>query len=252
MDSLAAFKDRVRTARDFCLDLLFPIQCLGCEQEKTWLCEDCFHAIPFQSTQCCPECGREEPVGRYCRTCYYGKHIKGILVAGSYRSHLLKKTIKTAKYQMVRDLTYPLGRFLALFLAGLRNRSGGPDSPAAFSFPEHTLLVPVPLHTRKYRWRGFNQSALMANTLSLESGYEIRTDLLKRHKQTVSQSKLTREKRLKNVSNCFTYTGPADLSHKNIILIDDITTTGATLNECAKTLKNSKAKEIWGLVAAKN
>jgi len=244
-------RDRARQVRDFLLDLIFPIECLGCGKSGTWLCSDCFRSIPFKTEQSCPECGQANDLGSYCRKCRRPKPLAGILVAGSYRFPLLEQMVKKTKYNMIKDLTYYLGNYLHLFLTGIKNRSAAPDCPAFLTLPQHTVLVPVPLHSRKFRWRGFNQAAEIAKTLANENGLELRTESLVRHKNTRSQTRLDRQTRLKNVSGCFRWTGKS-LAGKNVILIDDITTTGATLNECAGILKANGAGEVWGLVVAKN
>lgn len=244
-------KDRARKTRDFLLDLIFPIECLGCGTEKTWLCDKCFRSIPFKTEQACPECGQSRQLGTYCRACRDKRPISGILVAGSYRFPLLEGMVKKTKYHMVKDLTYYLGRYLHLFLTGLKNQTPAPRQPAAFTLPEHTILIPIPLHPRKFRWRGFNQAEEIAKTLANESGWPLQALSLIRRKNTRSQTTLNKQKRLRNITGCFQWPGKT-LKGKNIILVDDVTTTGATLNEAAKILKQNGAGEVWGLVVAKN
>ncbi|MBU4216276.1 hypothetical protein L6270_02600 [Candidatus Parcubacteria bacterium] len=114
---------------------------------------------------------------------------------------------------------------------------------------ETILIIPVPLHNKRLRWRGFNQSEKLAHFIANKSQIKINTENLKRIKFKKPQASLKKEARLKNIQNVFTWQG-AKLNHQNIILVDDVTTTGATLNECAKILKANGANEVWGLVLA--
>lgn len=107
------------------------------------------------------------------------------------------------------------------------------------------VLVPVPLHPQREKMRGFNQARLLAEQLGLPA------EMLKRIKNKHPQAELPREDRLKNLKNSFKISGKFDLSNKKIVLVDDVCSTGATLNECAKVLRQAGAKEIWGLVLAR-
>jgi len=111
-------------------------------------------------------------------------------------------------------------------------------------------LVPVPLHIRRERWRGFNQSQLIAEKLSDKFGIEIDCHGLKRVKHGKAQAKLSKSERWENIKGSF-FWEKESLSGRNIILIDDVVTTGATLNEAAKVLKENGAGEVWGLVVAR-
>ena len=107
----------------------------------------------------------------------------------------------------------------------------------------------MPLHKKRQRLRGFNQSEQLARAISKNFNLEINHNLIRiKHKK--AQAKLHEKNRWENIKNCFSYQGK-NLNNKNILLIDDVATTGATLNECAKVLKENNAKEVWGLVVAK-
>lgn len=114
---------------------------------------------------------------------------------------------------------------------------------------KNILIIPVPLHPKRLRWRGFNQSEKIADIIASNLQIPIDSTSLKRIKFKTPQAKLKKEDRIKNISNNFNWHGNK-LNQQNIILIDDVTTTGATLNECAKVLKANGAKEVWGLVLA--
>ena len=112
------------------------------------------------------------------------------------------------------------------------------------------LVVPVPLSRKRRRWRGFNQAELLARAVAQNYGLTLDSNNLIRIKHKKPQAKLNEIHRLANVKECFAWRG-GDLNKKNIILVDDVVTTGATLNECAKVLKAAGAGQVWGLVVAK-
>jgi len=112
------------------------------------------------------------------------------------------------------------------------------------------LVVPVPLSGKRLCWRGFNQAELLARKIAENYGLGLDANNLIRIKHKKPQAKLDEVHRQENIKGCFVWRGN-NLNKKNIILIDDVVTTGATLNECAKILKASGAGEVWGLVVAK-
>jgi ComF family protein len=127
---------------------------------------------------------------------------------------------------------------------------------ADFSFPdfdqaEYSLLIPVPLHVKKLRQRGFNQSLLLARALGKKYKLPVNFSLLKRSKFTLTQTGLHKNEREKNIKGAFIVTDKEKISGKKIILIDDVYTTGATINECAKTLIKAGAEKVAALTLAR-
>lgn len=113
------------------------------------------------------------------------------------------------------------------------------------------ILVPVPLHPRRLRARGYNQSLLLARELGYLTGLPLNENSLARKLNTPPQARVTSvSKRRENVRGAF-YCGNASLTGKYVILIDDVTTSGATLDECARVLKGSGAISVWGLTFAR-
>ncbi|HEX7586089.1 MAG TPA: ComF family protein [Patescibacteria group bacterium] len=210
--------------------------------------------------QVCPKCERFIiDSGKLCQSCKRTTlknkdfFLDALAVAAKYRENNLSRVVHFYKYNLVQDLHIPLGRIMAK--AFLDN-----------SLPLPDLIVPVPLHPRRLRWRGFNQSELLANYISenLTPGMKIPVlnDLLIRKKHTTPQMKVRKySERKENIQNAFALNPPlpsgervgvrGKLKNKKILLIDDIATTGATLNECAKVLKNAGAKKVFGLVLAR-
>ena len=118
------------------------------------------------------------------------------------------------------------------------------------SLPENSCIVPVPLHPAKLKERGYNQSESLAEGFASFTGFEICDDLLTRTKHTGTQTALDHEQRALNVLNAFRYSGEKSLSGRPFIIIDDVMTTGSTISECAKALRDGGAGEIIVSVVA--
>ncbi len=240
-------KNHVLKWRGFLFDIIFPIECLGCGKEKVWICDDCFKKLNHNYTQYCLNCKTSNKFGEFCDVCEEFFDINGIMIAGDYQNKLLAGIIKAMKYRFIKDLSQNLGKFLSQFLF-LQIAKETSNKPAFLSDIKNVLIIPVPLHKKRQNWRGFNQSEELAKIIAKKFDLTISLDL-KRIKYKKPQTKLKKQKRKENVKNCFAWAGQ-NLQNKNIILIDDVTTTGSTLNECAKILKQNNAGDVWGLVLA--
>lgn len=273
----------------FFLDLIFPIECLGCGSEGEWMCQKCFGRMRFNDAQYCFHCKKEKTFGRFCPSCREFYHLDGILIAGDYEDKLIVNLVKGLKYRFIKEAAYPLSRFLILFLKDLIHRNapffgdldGGQNQllnnkrslPKILVNFKDCLIVPVPLHPRRLRWRGFNQAEEIARGVAEHFNIKMADDILLRKKHSQPQVNLNMEERAENIKGCFKISSPYGrvspkvlvvaqgegegegevkyLSNRNIILVDDVATTGATLNEAARVLKENGAAEVWGLVVAK-
>ncbi|MFA5367262.1 MAG: ComF family protein [Dehalococcoidia bacterium] len=149
----------------------------------------------------------------------------------------IRQAIIQMKYHNVRTLADPLSRFLAEYLSEHR-----------MSFD---IIIPVPIHKRRLRERGYNQTALLARKLSRISRIPLMERALVRTRHTPSQAKSESvEQRRENIRNAFACVSRS-VSGKHILLIDDVCTSGATLNSCAASLKSAGAASVWGLTLAK-
>lgn len=236
------------------IDFLFPKECVHCHKEGNWLCQDCYDSIISKSCQECYNCLKESIAGAYCHNCAKLFALDGILAACKYSDKALGHAIKAYKYKFVKDLAQDLGKLLADFysteiVSKLSQESCQSDQNLSF-FREPILVIPVPLAGRRLRWRGFNQSALLAQYLAERFSYEYMENILFRKKFRIPQAKLSSRERQANVANNFGCTDQDIIKDRNVILVDDVATTGATLHECARILKNAGAKRIWGLVLA--
>ena len=170
------------------------------------------------------------------------------------------KTLEDHKIFMVRSL----GRFddyykelIHLFKYGKKTPLGkrlarrlGETINGDHSFLESDFLIPVPLHKSRHRERGFNQSEIVAQEISKLTGLYVLKNALKRKKNTKDQTNLSPQQREENVKGAFVVTQPDMINGKNIILVDDVITTGATLSECARMLKQAGAEKILGMTIA--
>lgn len=227
-----------RRLKAFILNLLFPLECLGCGNEGTWLCPACFRRLKFSPNK---KNSRLKTAA-----------LDRIFIAGDYDDALLADLIKKFKYHFITAIGKPLADFLILYwsgqiaLATLNDSHAASDSQiAAADF----IVIPIPLSIRRLRWRGFNQAEILARKFAANFSYPLSLGLT-RQKHRAAQASLDENRRLKNISGVFSYTGQS-LAGRNILLIDDVATTGATLNEAALILRAQGAKKICGLVLAK-
>ena len=225
--------------------LFYPGQCMVCREsicpEDDQLCLACWQSLSKAvAGDYCRRCGREVSafgiVNGRCGFCQDKQfHYDGIVRAGVYES-TLRSIILAFKFSEKTELR---GR-----LAGMLKHA---ILSASFC-DEIDMIAPVPLHWRRRLWRGFNQSCLLAKSLKF-SDIPISTDLV-RIRNTVQQWDLTAPQRRRNVKGAFAVRKGHLFDDKTILLIDDITTSSATLNECAKTLKAAGAQKVYTAVVA--
>ncbi|MEK9129988.1 MAG: ComF family protein [Patescibacteria group bacterium] len=227
---------------NFFLDLLFPIECIGCQKENIWLCEKCLKKINLNLKNFCPICRKPARMGCICQKCLSHSPFKNIFIVSFYKEKIIKQAIHTFKYKHIRDLAKPFGEIIINFLY---------QSKTNLLFDNSYFLIPVPLHRKRLFERGFNQSELLAQIIAQQLGISTINNILKRKQNTKSQTKLKEKERRKNIKNAFICLHPENIKNKNIILLDDILTTGSTLREAARVLKKAGAREIIGLVLAK-
>lgn len=220
-----------------CLNIFFPKRCVNCKKSvENFLCLDCVKKIEKVKTPLCPSCGKISKFSKFCSSCRTG-NLTGIITAARYESGPIKEMIHHLKYSGIIELIPPLGE---LIVERLKR-----DFPTG-----KIVVVPVPLYKKREFMRGFNQSELLARyvskCLSLSGGLA-----LERVRNTESQVKLSGEMRRINLKNAFRCVDRELVSGKTILLIDDVTTTGSTLDECAKILCDNGAKRVFGVVVAK-
>ncbi|PIU68608.1 MAG: ComF family protein [Armatimonadetes bacterium CG07_land_8_20_14_0_80_40_9] len=240
------------------IDLVFPPRCLVCgkKSEETF-CPDCQEKIKKISPPFCVSCGKKAEgvivMPSLCGQCRVRPPcFSSARAIGGYEG-TLREAIHKFKYQGKKRLAIDLGKLMVEYLR--KEKEDFPQTPIKeHQFPpyqEIDCLVPVPLHPSRLRERGFNQSELLAEVIRKDLGIPLLNDTLLRIKATQSQTKLSREERIKNVKGAFAIIDADSFSNKTILLIDDMFTTGETINECAKALKEAKVKKIAVLTLAR-
>lgn len=218
------------------LDLVYPPRCAGCGRPGAWFCPACqAEAAPLPLTRC-PACG--SPAGERGGPCYRCRH-PGSPLNGIFATAIFEPPIRPAIHR------FKYGG-LSVLAGPLAGRLG--DTWLAAGLPGD-LIVPVPLHPGREAERGYNQAVLLATALGVRLGLPTTADLLVRARPTASQTTLKIHERHANVAGAFACRGRAD--GQRVLLVDDVCTTGATMEACAEALRNAGAAAVWGLAVAR-
>ena len=226
----------LRQVKTAFLDLLLPLKCLGCGREGDLICPSCRQSLPGIRLPLCQRCGATVSEGNLCRSCiHYPLTIDGIRSVFLFQS-TVRQAILQLKYRHLKTIAAPLGQLLAEHLS---------------SHPlKGEMLVPVPLHPKRLRERGYNQASLLAKELGKLFSLPVVEDTLVRVRDTISQaSTASAIERRRNVKDAFVC--HEGLEGKQVLLIDDVCTTGATLDACSTALKAAGASSVWGLTVAR-
>jgi competence protein ComFC len=216
--------------------LFFPRWCIGCGKEGDYICGSCRENLPVITPPICPLCGRPQTQTAICRSCREESPETDGIRSPFLFDGVIRRAIHELKYRNLRTLAPALAGCLYDYLK--ENLVPG------------DVLMPVPLHRKRQRERGYNQSALIARELGRLSGLPVVTDCLIRRSHTLAQARSAGvNERKKNVSNAFACLD-SRLRDRRVILIDDVSTSGATLDACARVLKSAGALTVWGLVIA--
>jgi len=225
------------------LDLLFPKRCAVCRTFGSFLCSNCFSYLTFQQEDNCLVCNRPAIDGITHPRCS-GKYVIDGVSASLVYNPTVRKMIKAFKYQpYLSSIKTTLGE---LFYEGLIQKQ------AFVQFvSQECILVPIPLHAERLRKRGYNQAELLANEIGKQFHNDVR-NCLDRVKNTSSQFSLKREDRLANIKDAFSFRQKyeKDISDKDILLVDDLVTSGATMLEAANVLKRNGVRKVWGIALA--
>jgi ComF family protein len=237
---LAVAYTSFRKFSQFLLDLLYPPCCVNCKTTNEWLCQDCFKRIAFITFPVCERCGASISTDGLplCVQCKNNplQSTDGIRSASYYEDNPIRPAIHFLKYRNHRGLASILGKIL---IEAYRRYNLKAD-----------VIVPVPLHPSRLRERGYNQSQLLANEIGIFFNLPVDTDTLQRVRKTKSQMELEVNERRQNVLNAFVCRSKK-LAGQKVLLVDDVCTTGSTLDACAAALKEGGAASVWGLTLAK-
>ena len=213
------------SAFKFILDLLFPSFCVNCQKEGSFLCAWCEEKIIIKRL----------PIRLPA-----APKIAEIYAATEYHDKTISELVIRLKFRGVADISDVLAGLLIRHL-----------ELARFTPRDGQIIVPVPLHKKRLRERTYNQAELVAKKVAGHLNLPMRADVLKRIKNTDPQTKIAdRKARRENIKNAFACAKPEAVKGKTIILVDDVATTGATLNECARALRQSGARSVIAFVVA--
>lgn len=230
--------------KEIIIDILFPKFCLICKKEGNFLCEDCFSLIELYSFAFCPICQKRVLDFRTCKDCKRKTNLSGLLFATYFeKNEILKKLINYFKYPpFVKDISKDLSRIIISYLSLIE-----------FNFPENSVFVPVPLSKKREKWRGFNQAREIAKELSKFYNFPLKDNLIIKIKETLPQVELSQKEREENIKGAFKLNEKLsnEIRAKTVFIIDDISTTRATLEEIASEIRKIRPREIFGLVVAR-
>ena len=214
--------------KNFFLDLLFPKFCLNCKGEGSFLCEDCKAILDISNSHHPPP--------------KFGGGLNDLYWAVEYKNPLIKNLIKLFKYEpFVKELAMPLASLITDHFQLL-------ECQPNFS---NFILIPVPLEKRKLKWRGFNQAEELAKELSSFLKIPLISDCLIKIKENLPQVELSVKERKENIKEVFIIRNREKILGRKILLVDDVYTTGATMEECSRVLKKAGVKEVIGIVIAR-
>src|SRR3989338_5170220 len=225
----------------FALDVLFPKICLGCGIEGAFCCTSCLVTLE-EIPPSCFVCERRSPDGWTCDTCRRQTPIRRFMAPLKFNQTLVRNLLHAFKFQGVSEMGETLAEPV---VCGLSMYQFLPYPP------ESIFLVPLPLRPKRLRERGFNQAELLAEAIGRKTGIRLDTKILERTANRPPQTSIKRkEEREKNVEGVFRARAPLD-SRTIYILVDDVATTGATLNDAARALRAGGAHKIWAITAAR-
>jgi len=234
------------------VDILYPKKCLACGQWlkggghkaiKGLVCLDCWMKIKPNLPPFCASCGRhldkKSAFKNICGACAKNRFHFDRAFSPCLYEGVLKELIHKFKYKQKDYLGNVLGLLMAEFVKEY-------NLPVCYA----DLIIPIPLHKTRLREREFNQAGILANLLSAEFGRITLSGCLVREKFFKSQTELSVPERRNNIKGAFAVKDRAAITGKNILLVDDVLTTGATLSEAAKTLKESGANIVFAITLA--
>lgn len=219
---------------------IFPPRCIFCEeiipvaQKERGICNACLGTLPVITENTCDHCGMPLPTEKgICKRCAEKTDVfeTGF---GVFPYHLIRKNIFQFKFREYKKDGIVLGNIMAGYWRENHKEL----------LEQTDILLPVPMFEKKKKKRGFNQSAVLAETIATALGLCYRCDVLVRVKNTVAQNQLNFQERKQNIKGAFSVEQQESIAGKTVVLVDDIFTTGSTINECAKVLYRFGAKEV--------
>ncbi len=218
------------------LDAVFPHKCV-CGKWGVLLCDECASQVRVDQTGLCPICKRISEYGRTCQTCRHKSDLTGVMILGPHKG-ILKHMIWKYKYRFISDLSVPLASMVT-------KRFGD------FLKEKRFQITFAPIGKSRLNWRGYNQAELLARGVATKCNLSCIKTLYKAD-NVEAQVGHTRRERIANMKDKIQFIGQEKFENKKILIIDDVYTTGATLEECAKVLRQAGYREVWGLVLSRD
>lgn len=219
------------------LNAIYPKTCPFCDkilEEGSEICLPCASKLRYVEEPSCKKCGKQlmKEEQEYCYDCATAKHLYKRGVATFAYDEMVSKSIYKFKYHNRR--TY----------AGMYGKAVAERHRKLIASWNADVLIPVPIHTGKLQKRGYNQAELIAVQLGKWLELPVDSKILKRVRRTKAQKELNKSERKKNLENAFKITSNV-VKYNKVILVDDIYTTGSTIDECARVLMEAGVKEIY-------
>ena len=224
--------------------IIYPDRCIFCSdvlafENKTGFCPSCLKELKWLTESLCPKCGKplELEQNGSCFDCFKGEHVYDQGRSLWVYEGQVKESIHRFKYHQMKQYKKAYIYAMIQYYKAYINWSVD-------------IITPIPLHNEKLKTRKYNQSELLAVGLGLHLDIPVCRDLLIRVQNTKPQKELSDVERINNIKDAFIYNQRYDFTGKNVLLIDDIYTTGSTIDECAKQLKNNEVNKVFFLTVS--
>ena len=233
----------LRDMSETAITFLYPAECRVCKEflgatSVPYICENCWQDIQFLEPPWCNICGTPGIDG-VCDECAITPPRYGKLRSMAFYQTTLQQAIHFFKFEKKKAIARHLIELINTHI------------PADCSIAEYDFILPVPIHKKRLRERGFNQATLLANGIAKTEDVPVLTDALVRHRHTVAQSSLDREARQQNLIGAFEIRNPEILNGKRLLIFDDVFTTGATIREAVSELWTADPAEVDVLTLAR-
>jgi len=233
----------LRDISETAITFLYPAECRVCKEflgatPIPYICNNCWQDIQFLEAPWCDICGTPV-INGLCEACATAPPRYGKLRTLAFYQTTLQQAIHFFKFEKKRVFARPLIQLINAHI------------PSDCNIAEYDFILPVPIHKKRLRERGFNQATLLANGIAKTEGVPVLTDTLIRYRHTVAQSSLDREARQQNLRGAFTIRNPDIIRGKRLLIFDDVFTTGATIREAVSELWTADPAEVDVLTLAR-
>ncbi len=226
------------------LDVVFPARCVGCGEEGHYICRRCEGFIS-EVALICPLCQQSSLTGERHENCVSRYGLEGLASMWEYEG-VIKSLLHSIKYN---GITHAVAETVQSAYVSMARDTARFKPFLSYLLSQDTYITYVPMFKKKEKFRGFNQAAVFAREIAKIAGQNI-VSLLEKIADTKPQVDLTKEERLHSVNDVFRIKSGSQVP-KQVILVDDVWTTGATMKECSRVLRKAGAQEVWGFAIAR-